>query len=85
MNIGSVELENNIFLAPMAGITDKPFRRICRSFGAGQPIFISIISGWNFMTLDTISAISSGSEPNICIAHGASPLISISAAVFLSL
>lgn len=35
MNIGSVELENNIFLAPMAGITDKPFRRICRSFGAG--------------------------------------------------
>lgn len=35
MKIGSVELENNIFLAPMAGITDKPFRKICRSWGAG--------------------------------------------------
>ncbi len=35
MKIGSVELQNNVFLAPMAGITDKPFRQICRRFGAG--------------------------------------------------
>lgn len=35
MKIGNAELKNNIFLAPMAGVTDMPFRRICASFGAG--------------------------------------------------
>ena len=35
MKIGNVELENNIFLAPMAGITDLPFRLICKEQGAG--------------------------------------------------
>lgn len=35
MKIGNVELENNIFLAPMAGITDLPFRLICKINGAG--------------------------------------------------
>lgn len=36
MKIGTVEIKNNIFLAPMAGITDITFRRICRSWGAGM-------------------------------------------------
>jgi tRNA-dihydrouridine synthase B len=35
MNIGRLHLKNNIFLAPMAGITDLPFRTIARSFGCG--------------------------------------------------
>lgn len=35
LKIGNVELENNIVLAPMAGITDLPFRVICKSYGAG--------------------------------------------------
>ena len=35
MKIGNVELENNIFLAPMAGITDLPFRLICKENDAG--------------------------------------------------
>ncbi len=35
MQIGSYLLENNLFLAPMAGVTDLPFRRICKSMGAG--------------------------------------------------
>ena len=30
LKIGNVELENNIILAPMAGITDLPFRVICK-------------------------------------------------------
>lgn len=33
LKIGNVTLENNIVLAPMAGITDLPFRRICKQFG----------------------------------------------------
>ena len=35
MKIGNLEIENNIFLAPMAGITDLTFRCISRSYGAG--------------------------------------------------
>lgn len=35
MKIGNVELENNIFLAPMAGFTDLPFRLICKENDAG--------------------------------------------------
>lgn len=35
MKIGSLHLKNNVFLAPMAGITDLPFRTIARSFGCG--------------------------------------------------
>lgn len=35
LQIGSVVLENNVFLAPMAGVTDLPFRLLCREQGAG--------------------------------------------------
>ena len=35
LKIGNVELENNILLAPMAGVTDLPFRKICKEFGPG--------------------------------------------------
>lgn len=35
LKIGNVELRNNILLAPMAGITDLPFRLICEELGAG--------------------------------------------------
>lgn len=35
MKIGNVELKNNIFLAPMAGVTDMPFRRMCKKYGCG--------------------------------------------------
>lgn len=35
LKIGNVELENNILLAPMAGITDLPFRLICKKFHPG--------------------------------------------------
>lgn len=36
MRIGNFETENNVFLAPMAGVTDTAFRRICRKYGAGM-------------------------------------------------
>lgn len=35
MRIGTVELPNNVILAPMAGVTDLPFRILCREQGAG--------------------------------------------------
>ena len=35
MRIGNVTLENNLILAPMAGVTDLPFRLLCKEQGAG--------------------------------------------------
>lgn len=35
MKIGNLELENNVFLAPMAGVTDLPFRILCKEMGCG--------------------------------------------------
>ncbi len=36
MRIGPYELQSPFLLAPMAGVTDAPFRRLCRRFGAGM-------------------------------------------------
>lgn len=36
LKIGNVQLNNNILLAPMAGITDRPFRLICEQFNPGM-------------------------------------------------
>ncbi|MDD3199419.1 MAG: tRNA dihydrouridine synthase DusB [Eubacteriales bacterium] len=44
MNIGNVSLNNPFFLAPLAGITDSPFRRICKEQGAGL-VYSEMISG----------------------------------------
>ncbi|MEE9354623.1 MAG: tRNA dihydrouridine synthase DusB [Methylococcaceae bacterium] len=38
MQIGSVSLQYNFFLAPMAGITDRPFRQLCKEYGAGLAV-----------------------------------------------
>lgn len=35
IKIGNIELDNNLILAPMAGITDLPFRSLCKQYGAG--------------------------------------------------
>ena len=36
LKVGNVLLKNNIFLAPMAGVTDMAFRSICKEFGVGM-------------------------------------------------
>jgi len=36
MRIGLHELRSNLFLAPMAGVTDRPFRQLCKQLGAGM-------------------------------------------------
>ncbi len=36
LQIGNVELDNNLILAPMAGVTNRPFRMICKEYGAGM-------------------------------------------------
>src|SRR5512140_3936198 len=38
MRIGPHVLRNNLFVAPMAGVTDRPFRQLCKKFGAGMAV-----------------------------------------------
>lgn len=38
MKIGPFSLPNRVFVAPMAGVTDRPFRALCRQLGAGYAV-----------------------------------------------
>src|SRR5207247_7802493 len=38
MNIGPYALANKVFVAPMAGVTDRPFRQLCKRLGAGYAV-----------------------------------------------
>ncbi len=38
MNIGHIPLPNALFVAPMAGVTDRPFRQLCKTLGAGYAV-----------------------------------------------
>jgi tRNA-dihydrouridine synthase B len=38
MKIGHIELANSLFVAPMAGVTDRPFRQLCKRLGAGYAV-----------------------------------------------
>ncbi len=38
MYIGPYQLSNNLIVAPMAGVTDRPFRSLCKYFGAGHAV-----------------------------------------------
>ena len=38
MRLGVFELPNRLFVAPMAGVTDRPFRQLCRRLGAGYAV-----------------------------------------------
>ena len=50
LQIGHIVLENRLFVAPMAGVTDRPFRMLCRELGAGYAVSEMVTSRkelWN--------------------------------------
>jgi tRNA-dihydrouridine synthase B len=50
MNIGQFTLTNALFVAPMAGVTDRPFRQLCKQLGAGYAVSEMVTSRrdlWN--------------------------------------
>lgn len=93
MKIGTVTFENNIFLAPMAGVTDMPFRILCREQGCGL-VYSEMISAkgmyykdeksWKLADLDEAEKPAAiqlfGSEPEI-LAYSAEKLNASDAAV----
>ncbi|QIL83417.1 tRNA dihydrouridine synthase DusB [Diaphorobacter sp. HDW4A] len=50
LHIGPIPLANNLFVAPMAGVTDRPFRQLCKALGAGYAVSEMVTSRkdlWN--------------------------------------
>ena len=50
MRIGPVQLDNNLIVAPMAGVTDRPFRNLCRRLGAGLAVSEMVTSDASLYT-----------------------------------
>ena len=64
MNIGPYLLANPFFVAPMAGVTDRPFRQLCKKWGAGYAVSEMVTSRpdlWN--TLKTSRRANHAGEP----------------------
>lgn len=78
LNIGTVEIENNIFLAPMAGISDMPFRILCKEKGAGL-VYTEMVSSKGMFYEDKktrqLMAIDSRERPAAIQIFGSDPQI----------
>jgi tRNA-dihydrouridine synthase B len=64
MKIGQFTLANSLFVAPMAGVTDRPFRQLCKALGAGYAVSEMVTSRpdlWN--TLKTSRRANHAGEP----------------------
>ena len=62
LKIGNVELENNIILAPMAGVTDLPFRKICKEYGNPGLVCNEMVSSKAIVYKDTKTLAMLGTE-----------------------
>ena len=66
MKIGNIILKNNVFLAPMAGITDMAFRSICKGYGAGL-VYTEMVSAkglyYNDSSTNTLMKINEEERP----------------------
>ena len=64
MQIGSFHVPNRVVLAPMAGVTDRPFRQLCRRLGAGLTVSEMVTSDPRLrMTRKTLQRIDHLGEP----------------------
>ena len=78
MNIGNVKLENNVFLAPMAGVTDLPFRILCREQGCGL-LYTEMVSAkavlYNNKNTEALLEVEPGENPISLQLFGSDPQI----------
>ena len=64
MQIGSFNVPNRVVLAPMAGVTDRPFRQLCRRLGAGLTVSEMVTSDPRLRTTrKTLQRIDHTGEP----------------------
>ena len=65
MRIGSIELTNTLIVAPMAGVTDRPFRQLCRRLGAGLAVSEMVSSDASLRgTRKTVKRLDHRGEPS---------------------
>lgn len=78
LTIGNVTLDNNIILAPMAGVSDLPFRLLCRELGAGM-VCMEMVSAkaiyYNNKNTDTLMEIHPAEGPASLQLFGSDPVI----------
>ena len=73
LKIGSLELENNVILGPMAGVTDLPFRIVCKKYGCAM-VCSEMISSRALQSKNALSPIlsrPSGRETSSIFRHPA--------------
>ncbi len=87
IKIGNVELENNIILAPMAGVTDLPYRKICKKYGNPGLVCNEMVSAKAIVYKDdkTLFMVKNDSEkrPISMQIFGSDPVIMGEAAKFM--
>ncbi len=85
MRIGSHELANRLFVAPMAGVTDRPFRQLCKKLGAGYAVSEMAASNPKLWTSEKTSRRlnhDGEAEPKAVQLAGADPEMLVEAARF---
>ena len=85
MNIGPIQLRNNLIVAPMAGVTDRPFRILCKRLGAGMAVSEMVAS--NSLLWGSEKTIRRGNhegevEPKVVQIAGADPAMMAEAAKY---
>ena len=83
VQIGPYQLTSNLVLAPMAGVTDLPFRQLCRSFGAGLAAGEMLTSDsrlWNSTKSRSRLSHAEEPEPRIVQIVGGDPMMMAEAA-----
>ena len=85
MKIGPIQLKNNLIVAPMAGVTDRPFRSLCKKLGAGMAVSEMVAS--NSLLWGSEKTIRRGNhegevEPKVIQIAGADPAMMAEAAKY---
>lgn len=78
MKIGNVNIENNVILAPMAGVTDLPFRLLCKEQGCGM-LYTEMVSAkailYNNKNTEELLKVTPGENPIAVQLFGSDPQI----------
>jgi tRNA-dihydrouridine synthase B len=85
VKIGPIQLKNNLIVAPMAGVTDRPFRSLCKRMGAGMAVSEMVAS--NSLLWGSEKTIRRGNhegevEPKVIQIAGADPAMMAEAAKY---
>jgi tRNA-dihydrouridine synthase B len=85
VKIGPIQLRNNLIVAPMAGVTDRPFRSLCKKMGAGMAVSEMVAS--NSLLWGSEKTIRRGNhegevEPRVIQIAGADPEMMAEAAKY---